>query len=80
MKLFKLVLEQGDAVSCQPLTAEAGLQSQAISCGICGGHSGTGTDFFLHNLVYPLSIISPVCIIHSCVTCAMMPSVDSIIE
>jgi hypothetical protein len=29
------------AVSCQPLTAEVRIQTQARSQGICGGHSGT---------------------------------------
>lgn len=33
-------------VSCQSLTAEAHVHSQASLCGICGGQSGNGTGFF----------------------------------
>ena len=32
-------------VSRRPLTAEARVQSRVVPCGICGGQSGTGTDF-----------------------------------
>jgi len=32
-------------VTCQPVTAEAHVQSQASICRICGGKSGTGTGF-----------------------------------
>jgi len=35
------------AVSCWPVTAEAGLHSQASPCGICGGRISTGTRFSL---------------------------------
>jgi len=35
------------AVSCWPLTAKAGLHSQASPCGICGGQISTGTRFSL---------------------------------
>jgi hypothetical protein len=35
------------AVSCWPVTAEAGLQSQVSPCGICGGQISTGTRFSL---------------------------------
>jgi hypothetical protein len=34
------------AVSRRPLTAEARVRSLVSPCGICGGHSGTGTGFF----------------------------------
>ena len=33
------------AVSRQPLTAEARVRSRVSPCGICGGQSGTGTGF-----------------------------------
>jgi hypothetical protein len=35
------------AVSRRLLTEEARIRAQAISCGICGGKSGTGTLVFL---------------------------------
>jgi len=35
------------AVSCWPVTAEAGLHCQASPCGICGGQISTGTRFSL---------------------------------
>ena len=34
-------------VSCQPVAAVAWVWSQATSCRICGGRSGTGTDLSL---------------------------------
>jgi hypothetical protein len=33
------------AVSYQPLTAEAQVRALVNPCGICGGQSGTGTGF-----------------------------------
>jgi hypothetical protein len=48
------------AVSLQPLTAEARVRSQVSPCGICGGQCGTGTGFspsFRFSLV---SFIPPV--------------------
>jgi hypothetical protein len=41
------------AVSRQPLTAEARVRSRVGSCGICGGQSGTGTGFSPSTLVFP---------------------------
>jgi hypothetical protein len=41
------------AVSRRPLTAEARVQSRVTPCGICGGQSGTGTDFFPSTSVLP---------------------------
>jgi hypothetical protein len=43
------------AVSSQPLTTVARVCARVSSCGICGGQSGTGTDF-LRVLRFPLSI------------------------
>jgi len=40
-------------VSCQSLTAEAHVCSQASLCGICGGQSGNGTGFTLSTVVFP---------------------------
>ena len=40
-------------VSCQPLTAEAWVHSQASLCGICGGQSGIGTGFSPNTVVFP---------------------------
>jgi hypothetical protein len=34
-----------EAASRRPLTAEAGVQSQASPCGICGGESGNAIGF-----------------------------------
>ena len=39
------------AVSHQPLSAEACVQSKASLCGICGGQVDTGTGFSLSTLV-----------------------------
>jgi hypothetical protein len=33
------------AVSRRPLTAESRVRARVNPCGICGGHSGTGTGF-----------------------------------
>jgi hypothetical protein len=41
------------AVSRRPLTAEARVRYRVIPCGICGGQSGTGTDFSPITLVFP---------------------------
>jgi hypothetical protein len=40
-------------ISRRLLTAEAWVQFQVSSCGICGGQSGTGTDFYLSTSVLP---------------------------
>jgi hypothetical protein len=41
------------AVSCRPLTAEAGVRSQVGPCDICGRQSGTGTDSSPSTSVFP---------------------------
>jgi hypothetical protein len=41
------------AVSCQLLTAVAQICVQISPCGICGGHSGTGTGFSLEFFGFP---------------------------
>lgn len=47
-------LYYGSRSYSQPLTAEAQVKSQANRCGICDGHSGTGTGFSPSTLVFPL--------------------------
>ena len=59
------------AVSRQPLTAEAEAQREAIPWGICGGQSGTGTGFCQSTSVSPVSIIPPMLHIHSLTTDTM---------
>jgi hypothetical protein len=39
-------------VSCQPLTWMVKVPSQPSLCGICGGQSGTGTDFSLSTSLF----------------------------
>jgi hypothetical protein len=49
------------AVSRQPLTAEARVRSRVSPCGICGGQCGTGTGFSPRVLrIFPVSFIIPV--------------------
>jgi hypothetical protein len=43
------------AVNYWPVIAEVGVRSRASPCGTYGGHSGTGTGFFLSTI----SVISP---------------------
>ena len=38
------------AGSCRPVTTKARVRSQVCTCGICGGHSCTGTGVFLRLL------------------------------
>jgi hypothetical protein len=45
------------AVSLQPLTVEARVQSRLSPCGICGGQSGTGTGFPPEYFGFPLTIL-----------------------
>ena len=61
------------AVSCQPLAAEAGAQCKAIPWGICGGQSGTGTGFSQSTSVSPVGIIPPMLHIHSLTTDTTFP-------
>jgi hypothetical protein len=46
-------------VSRRPLTAEARVQARVNPCGICGGQSGTGTDFSPSSSVFPCQYIIP---------------------
>jgi hypothetical protein len=41
------------AVSRRPPTAEARVRSRVSLCGICGGQSGTGTDYSQSTSVFP---------------------------
>jgi hypothetical protein len=49
--MFDINISEGytmaQAVSCQPLTAEAQVCAGVSPCGICGGQSGTRTGFSL---------------------------------
>jgi hypothetical protein len=46
------------AVSRRPLTAEVRVPSRVSPCGICGGQSGNGTDFFPSTSVFPCQLHS----------------------
>jgi hypothetical protein len=43
----------------RPLTPESQVHTHVNLCGICGGQSGTGTDFSLSSSVSPVNIIPP---------------------
>jgi hypothetical protein len=43
----------GQGVSLRPLTAEARIRVRFSHCGICGGHSGTGTGSSASSSVLP---------------------------
>jgi hypothetical protein len=60
--------EGSGVVSHRLLTAEDRVRVQGNPRRICGGQSRTGTDFFPSSSVSPVSIISPVLRIHSCVS------------
>jgi hypothetical protein len=47
------------AVSHQPLTAEAQVHARVSLCWICGGQSSTGTGFSPSSSVSPVNIIPP---------------------
>jgi hypothetical protein len=46
-------------VSRRPLTAEARVRARVNPCGICGGQSGTATDFSPSSSVLPCQYIIP---------------------
>jgi hypothetical protein len=48
------------AVSRRPLTADARVRPRVNPCAICGGQSGTGTDFSLSFSVFPCQYHSTV--------------------
>jgi hypothetical protein len=47
------------AVSRRPLTAEVRVRARVVSCGICGGRSGTARDFSKSSSVFHAGIIPP---------------------
>jgi hypothetical protein len=49
-----------EAVSCQSLIAEAWVHTWVNPCGICGGQSGTETDFSPSSSVFPCQYHSTV--------------------
>ena len=53
------------AISRRPTTAEVRPQFHASSCGICGAHSDTETDFSPSTSVSPVSVIPPTLHDHS---------------
>ena len=56
-------------LSHQPLAAESRFQSRPISCGICGGRSGTEADFTPEYFgLFPVSTIASVLCAYSSIT------------
>ena len=60
--LYFITIKMAQAVSPQPTTVEAWLQSQTSPCGICGGQRALGQIFlpvvqFSHIIVHQYSII-----------------------
>jgi hypothetical protein len=53
------------ACSWQPVIMKAQVQFQAITCGICGGESGTDTGFCPSTSVFPVNIIPSMLHTHS---------------
>jgi hypothetical protein len=48
------------AVSRQPVTAEARIRARFSPCGTYGAQNGTGTDFFPSSMVFPCQYHSTV--------------------
>jgi hypothetical protein len=57
MKHFGHAMAQ--VVIRRPLTAEAWVRARVCLCGICGGQSGTGTEFSQSSSISPVIIIPP---------------------
>jgi hypothetical protein len=51
--------DMAQAVSRQPLTADARVRALVNPCGICGGKSGTGTGFSQSSSVFLCQYIIP---------------------
>ena len=65
--LVHIVVLPWFALSGRYLTAEIWVQSPAMSCGICGGGSVTGTIFSPSTSVFPVNNIPPLLLAHSLV-------------
>ena len=52
------------AVSFQPLTADAWVRYRDGQCDFCGGHSGTGPGFSPRTSVSPVRAIPPMLLIY----------------
>ena len=58
MVVVIVMMIMAQAVSRRPLTAGARFRSRVSSFGICGGQSGTGTDFSPSASVFPCRLHS----------------------